>query len=51
MPIAQYTGRKSLADIAENTEGRGKGLAKTLGPFSLIGLGIGQDVAIAVERA
>jgi basic amino acid/polyamine antiporter, APA family len=41
MPIAQYTGRKSLADIAENTEGRGKGLAKTLGPFSLIGLGIG----------
>ncbi len=40
MFIAQYTGRISLAAIASRGEGRG-GLAKTLGPFSLIGLGIG----------
>ena len=41
MLMAQYTGRKSLAAIAANTEGHGKGLTKTLGPFSLVGLGIG----------
>ena len=41
MSIAQYTGRKSLAAIAASAEGRSGGLAKTLGPFSLIGLGIG----------
>ena len=40
MSIAQYTGRISLAAVAARGEGRG-GLAKTLGPFSLIGLGIG----------
>jgi APA family basic amino acid/polyamine antiporter len=38
MSIAQYTGRKSLEAIAASAEGR---LPKTLGPFSLIGLGIG----------
>ena len=38
MSIAQYTGRKSLEAIAASAEG---GLPKTLGPFSLIGLGIG----------
>jgi len=37
MSIAQYTGRKSLEAIA-SAEG---GLPKTLGRFSLIGLGIG----------
>jgi len=41
MSIAQYTGRKSLEAIAEGTAGHGKGLNKTLGPFSLVGLGIG----------
>ena len=41
MFIGQYTGRLSLAAIATRGEGRGGGLAKTLGPFSLIGLGIG----------
>jgi APA family basic amino acid/polyamine antiporter len=39
--IGQYTGRISLAAIATRGEGRGGGLAKTLGPFSLVGLGIG----------
>jgi hypothetical protein len=39
--IGQYTGRLSLAAIATRGEGRGGGLAKTLGPFSLVGLGIG----------
>src|ERR1700693_5761120 len=38
MSIAQYTGRKSLEAIAASAEG---GLPKSLGPFSLIGLGIG----------
>ena len=37
MSIAQYTRRKSLQAIAASAEG----LAKTLGPFSLLGLGIG----------
>ncbi len=41
MLMAQYTGRKSLAAIAAHAEGHGKCLTKTLGPFSLIGLGIG----------
>ena len=40
MPLAQFTGRKSLEAIAASNEGA-HGLAKTLGPFSLIGLGIG----------
>ncbi len=39
--MSQYTGRKSLESIAAGTEGRGDGLAKTLGPLSLVGLGIG----------
>src|ERR1700685_4183244 len=38
MSIAQYTRRKSLEAIAARAEG---GLPQTLGPFSLIGLGIG----------
>jgi APA family basic amino acid/polyamine antiporter len=37
--MAQFTATKSLESIAE--QGQGKGLTKTLGPFSLIGLGIG----------
>ena len=41
MSMSQYTGRKSLEAIAASTEGHGAGLTKTLGPFSLIGLGIG----------
>jgi APA family basic amino acid/polyamine antiporter len=41
MSIAQYTGRKSLEAIAASAEGHGEGLTKTLGPFSLVGLGIG----------
>ena len=41
MSIAQYTGRKSLDAIAASAEGHGEGLTKTLGPFSLVGLGIG----------
>ena len=41
MSIAQYTGRKSLEAIAASAEGHGEGLTKTLGPLSLIGLGIG----------
>src|ERR1700756_926408 len=41
MSIAQYTGRKSLEAIAASADGHGKGLNRTLGPFSLIGLGIG----------
>ena len=41
MSMAQYTARKSLEAIAANADDHGKGLTKTLGPFSLIGLGIG----------
>ena len=41
MFIGQFTGRLSLEGIAARGEGRGGGLARTLGPFSLIGLGIG----------
>jgi APA family basic amino acid/polyamine antiporter len=41
MSMSQYTARKSLEAIANSAEGHGKGLTKTLGPFSLIGLGIG----------
>ncbi len=41
MAWADYTGRKSLEAIAASAEGRGDGLAKTLGPLSLVGLGIG----------
>src|SRR6201985_2083262 len=41
MPMSQYTARKSLEAIAASAEGHGKGLTKTLGPFSLVGLGIG----------
>jgi APA family basic amino acid/polyamine antiporter len=41
MSMAQYTARKSLEAIAANSDDHGKGLTKTLGPFSLIGLGIG----------
>jgi APA family basic amino acid/polyamine antiporter len=41
MSMAQYTGRKSLEAIAADAGDHGKGLTKTLGPFSLIGLGIG----------
>jgi basic amino acid/polyamine antiporter, APA family len=41
MSITQYTGRKSLQAIAASAEGHDKGLTQTLGPFSLIGLGIG----------
>src|ERR1700759_2616056 len=39
--ITQYTGRKSLAAIAATADGHGVSLAKTLGPFSLVCLGIG----------
>ena len=41
MALADYTARKSLEAIAASAEGRGESLAKTLGPLSLIGLGIG----------
>src|SRR6201995_4929321 len=41
MSMAQYTGRKSLEAIAASADDHRKGLTKTLGPFSLIGLGIG----------
>jgi APA family basic amino acid/polyamine antiporter len=41
MTIARYTGRKSLQAIAASAEGHGKGLTQTLGPLSLVGLGIG----------
>jgi basic amino acid/polyamine antiporter, APA family len=41
MSMAQYTARKSLEAIAANADDHAKGLTKTLGPFSLIGLGIG----------
>src|ERR1700760_4280569 len=41
MSMSQYTARKSLEAIAASGEGHGKGLTKTLGPFSLTGLGIG----------
>jgi basic amino acid/polyamine antiporter, APA family len=41
MPLSQYTARKSLAAIAASAEGHGNGLNRSLGPFSLIGLGIG----------
>jgi basic amino acid/polyamine antiporter, APA family len=41
MAIAKYTGRKSLAVIVASAEGKGEGLAKALGPFSLVCLGIG----------
>src|SRR6195952_1101357 len=41
MSMAQYTARKSLEAIAANSDDHGKGLPKTLGPISLIGLGIG----------
>ena len=41
MAMAQYTGRKSLEAIAASGDDHGKGLSKSLGPFSLVGLGIG----------
>src|ERR1700744_3951276 len=41
MALAQYTGRKSLQAIAASADSDGKGLTQTLGPVSLIGLGIG----------
>src|ERR1700712_1235833 len=41
MSMSQYTARKSLEAIAPSSDDHGKGLAKTLGPVSLIGLGIG----------
>ncbi len=41
MALAQYTGRKSLQAIAASADSGGKGLTQTLGPVSLIGLGIG----------
>ncbi len=41
MSMAQYTARKSLEAIAAHADDHGKGLTKTLGPFSLVGLGIG----------
>jgi APA family basic amino acid/polyamine antiporter len=39
MALAEYTGTKSLESIA--ADGEGRGLTKTLGPISLICLGIG----------
>ncbi|HEY4044043.1 MAG TPA: amino acid permease [Rhodopila sp.] len=39
MSMAQYTARKSIEAIVADSDG--KGLTKTLGPISLIGLGIG----------
>jgi APA family basic amino acid/polyamine antiporter len=41
MSMSQYTACKSLEAIAANMDDNGKGLTKSLGPFSLIGLGIG----------
>jgi APA family basic amino acid/polyamine antiporter len=41
MALAQYTGRKSLQAIAASADSNGKGFTQTLGPVSLIGLGIG----------
>ena len=41
MSMAQYSAKKSLEAIAANADDHGKGLPKSLGPFSLIGLGIG----------
>jgi APA family basic amino acid/polyamine antiporter len=41
MALARYTGRKSIDAIARSGEGDGRALSKTLGPVSLIGLGIG----------
>jgi APA family basic amino acid/polyamine antiporter len=41
MALAQYTGRKSLQAIAASADNDGKGLTQTLGPVSLVGLGIG----------
>ncbi|HQT76756.1 MAG: amino acid permease [Rhodospirillales bacterium 20-64-7] len=41
MSMTQYTARKSLDAIAKSADGHGSGLTRTLGPFSLIGLGIG----------
>jgi APA family basic amino acid/polyamine antiporter len=41
MPVSDYVNRKSLAAIAASADGRDGGLARTLGPWSLIGLGIG----------
>ncbi|HEX3573995.1 MAG TPA: amino acid permease [Rhodopila sp.] len=41
MSMAQYTARKSLEAIANSADTEGKVLSKTLGPLSLVGLGIG----------
>ena len=42
MSIAQWTVRKSLEDLASGAEEHGpSSLTKTLGPWSLVGLGIG----------
>ena len=41
MPLADYTNRKTLVEIAASADGQGQGLARSLGPMSLIGLGIG----------
>ena len=39
--LSAYTGRKSLEAIAATAVDGGEGLAKALGPLSLVGLGIG----------
>src|SRR5579859_5809239 len=41
MPFAAYTSRKTLDEIAASADGQERGLARSLGPFSLTGLGIG----------
>jgi APA family basic amino acid/polyamine antiporter len=46
--IAQYTGRKTIQAIAASGEARGQGLSRTLGPVSLVSLGIGCIVGAGI---
>jgi APA family basic amino acid/polyamine antiporter len=41
MLMARYTGRKTLEAIAADSDTHGEGLTRSLGPISLVGLGIG----------
>ena len=48
MPFADYTSRKTLDEIAASADGQDRGLARSLGPMSLIGLGIGCIVGAGI---
>ena len=48
MPFADYTSRKTLDEIAATADDQERGLARSLGPMWLIGLGIGCIVGAGI---